>query len=157
VARTNREMLLDLWPRLDNGERPGRRQPETGEPVLPRRRPADGRINWQPPAKAVYDFIRALTRPYPGAFSRLEGKRWRIWSAALPVLEGERRGLRVEANAGEVIGPVVSPIDDACGQLVACGDGGAVVLLELEDDEGAVLRGRALSEQHWTGRRWTDE
>src|SRR2546426_8482331 len=40
------------------------------EPVLPRRRPADGRIDWRQPSRAIYDFIRALTRPYPGALDR---------------------------------------------------------------------------------------
>jgi len=50
---------------------------------------------------------------------------------------------------------VVSPLEAACGQLVACGEG-AVVLLELEADDGAVLRGPTLSEQPWTGKRWSN-
>ena len=52
-----------------------------------------------------------------------------------------------------MIGPVVSPSADACGQLVACGEG-AVVLLEVEDPEGNMIRGRALAELPWTGLRW---
>jgi methionyl-tRNA formyltransferase len=153
VAVTNRDMLLALWPRIATGERPGRPQPSTHEPVLPRRRPADGRIEWQQSAKALYDFVRALTRPYPGAFSWMDGHRWRIWQAALP----PTAGAVFDGEAGEVLGPVVSPVEDACGQLVACGDGGALMLLELEDDTGVVLRGRALSEQRWIARRWSDE
>ena len=76
VAATNREMLLEILPQLLAGERPGRPQERSTEPVLPRRRPADGRITWDCPAASVYDFIRALTRPYPGAFSSLDGKQW---------------------------------------------------------------------------------
>jgi hypothetical protein len=54
---------------------------------------------------------------------------------------------------GTVLGPVVSPVDEACGQLVACSEG-ALVVLEVEGDDGRVLRGRELSEQPWTGQRW---
>lgn len=152
VAASNREMLLELLPRLLAGERPGRPQPHGDEPVLRRRRPADGRITWDCPANMVYDFVRALTRPYPGAFSSLDGKQWWIWEAALPPDRGRIAG----AVPGEVLGPVVSPAQAACGQLVACGSG-AVVLLEVEDDAGTRLRGEQLSEQQWTGKRWQGE
>lgn len=148
VGLSTREMLLRLLPRLLCGERPGRPQPPTREPVLRRRRPADGRIDWARPGSAIYDFVRALTRPYPGAFSSIGGRRWRIWRAALPP-----EPLRATAPPGEVLGPVVSPELDACGQVVACGEG-AVILLELEGDDGTVLRGHALTEMPWAGKRW---
>ena len=152
VAASNRDMLLGLMPRLVAGERPGRPQPAGDEPVLPRRRPADGRIDWGQSSRAVYDFVRALTRPYPGAFSRLEGQRWTVWhTARVPSANGTGH----LGTPGAVLGPVVSPLEAACGQLVACGEG-AVVLLELEADDGAVLRGRTLSEQPWTGKRWSN-
>jgi methionyl-tRNA formyltransferase len=150
VAATNREMLLELLPRLLAGERPGRPQPRGEEPVLRRRRPADGGITWNCPAQLVYDFVRALTRPYPGAFSALDGKRWWIWEAALPPDRG------VVAAPGEVVGPVRSPLASACGQLVACGSGG-VILLEVEDETGTRLRGQELSEQPWTGKRFGED
>ena len=153
VAASNREMLLRLVPRLLAGERPGRLQPAGDEPLLPRRRPADGRIDWGQPARAIYDFIRALTRPYPGAFSWLAGRRWTIWHAAH--LPGEN-GAALHATPGEVLGPMVSPVEATCGQMVACG-AGAVVLLELQAEDGTVLRGRELSDQPWTGKRWGDE
>ncbi|MGH7559672.1 MAG: methionyl-tRNA formyltransferase [Gemmatimonadales bacterium] len=149
VAESNREMLLRLLPRLLAGERPGRPQPPSAEPLLPRRRPADGTIDWSRPAPAVYDFVRALTRPYPGAFSCLDGRRWRIWQAALP------DGANGSREPGSILGPSVSPVDDACGLLVACGEG-SVILLEVESPDGEVLRGRALSEQTWAGQRWND-
>src|SRR5213078_2129489 len=58
------------------------------------------------------------------------------------------------AEPGTCLGPVVSPADDACGQLVACGQG-AVMLLEVESEYGRVLRGRALGEADWPGRTWS--
>jgi methionyl-tRNA formyltransferase len=153
VAESNRDMLIAVLPRLLAGERPCQPQIPTSEPVLPRRRPADGNVDWACPNRVVYDFVRGLTRPYPGAFSRLEGRQWRIWQAALlPAPPPDTP----PPPPGAVLGRVVSPVADACGQLVACGQG-AVVLLEIEGEDGAVLRGRALSEQHWTGKRWTDD
>ena len=153
VAESNRGMLVELLPRLLAGERPSQRQMATDEPVLPRRRPADGSVDWACPNRAVYDFVRGLTRPYPGAFSRLDGRQWRIWQAALvPAPPPDTP----PPPPGAVLGRVVSPVEEACGQLVACGQG-AVVLLEIEGDDGAVLRGRALSEQHWAGKRWTND
>lgn len=150
VALSNREMLLRLVPRLEAGEVPRDPQPVAEEPVLPRRRPADGALDWRQSGHAVYNFIRALTHPYPGAFSSMEGQRWRLWQAAWPT------GLGSDDPPGTVLGPVVSPVDEACGQLVACAEG-SVVLLEVEGEDGAVLRGRALSDQVWTGLRWHHE
>jgi methionyl-tRNA formyltransferase len=149
VAATNRDMLLAVLPQLLAGERPGTPQERGSEAILPRRRPADGAITWNAPAQVVYDFIRALTRPYPGAFSTLDGKRWCLWDAALPPDRGPIAG----AAPGQVLGPVVSPCTSACGQLVACGSG-AIVLLELEDDSGIGLHGRQLSDQQWSGKRF---
>lgn len=148
VAETNRAMLLRLWRRLLKGERPGTPQPATDEAPLPRRRPADGLLDWHSPSHRVYDFVRALTRPYPGAFGHLGGERWTVWRAALPPLDA----LPI-AHPGTCLGPVVSPSDEACGQLVACGQG-AVTLLEVQADDGRVLRGRALGEAAWRGRIW---
>ena len=150
VAQSNRDMLLRLVPRLSAGERPGRPQQKTDEPVLPRRRPADGCVNWNQPSRAVYDFVRALTRPYPGAFSSLDGHRWFIWRAALSPMSN---GI---APPGAMLGPVVSPVEAACGQLVSCRTG-TVTLLEVEREDGVALRGPALSDQAWSGKRWRDE
>jgi methionyl-tRNA formyltransferase len=147
VALSNREMLLRLLPRIMAGERPGQPMARTGEPPLRRRRPADGGIDWSWTSRGVYDFIRALTRPFAGAFANLDGQRWWIWHA------GVSSALQASAPPGTVLAPVVSPVADACGQQVACGKG-SVVLLEVQDESGHVLRGRALSEQPWTGKVW---
>jgi methionyl-tRNA formyltransferase len=151
VAASNREMVLRLVPALLRGERPGRPQPPSGEEILPRRRPEHGRLDWSQDSPAVYNFIRALTRPYPGAFASLEGERWFIWQAAL-VPAGAPAG----AAPGEVLGPVLSPLPEACGQAVACGRG-VVVLLEVEDARGRVLKGPGLSDQSWRGKVWTND
>jgi methionyl-tRNA formyltransferase len=53
------------------------------------RRPADGRINWHRSALEIYNLIRGVTHPYPGAFTMLNGKKIVIWSAVPAEGEGE--------------------------------------------------------------------
>jgi methionyl-tRNA formyltransferase len=152
VAQSNRDMILRLLPKLAAGQRPSRPQPHTDDPVLPRRRPDDGRIDWSKSGIEVYNFIRGITRPYPGAFSWLDGRRYFIWNAAL--LPGEPYP---RATCGSVLGPFVSHHPTlACGQVVACGTG-AIVVLEVESPDGTIVKGPALSAADWTGKAWSHE
>lgn len=152
VADSNRDMILRLLPRLLAGERPGCPQSATDEPLLPRRRPKDGVIDWSRGSQDVYNFVRALTRPYPGAFSFLDKQRYLIWNAA--ALPGDPYP---NASVGRALGAMISPGDsNACGQVVACGHG-AVVLLEVETIDGVVWKGRDLSELPWEGKTWSHE
>lgn len=49
---------------------------------LPKRIASDGEIDWGRSCYEVYNFIRALTKPYPGAFSYVDDKdKIFIWSA----------------------------------------------------------------------------
>lgn len=139
VGQSNRDMVLDLLKQLTAGHRPGRPQAHTDERVLPRRRPQDGRIDWDDSAQQIYNLIRAVTRPYPGAFARLGDQTWKIWQAALlPVAAGTH-------SPGTILGPVCSPDPAACGIVVATGQG-CLLVLEVEDDNGRVLSGPALCE-----------
>lgn len=150
VGESTARMILGVLPALLAGQRPGWRQPAAQEPDLAARRPEDGLVLWDQPARAIYDVVRALTRPYPGAFSWLDGRCYRIWKAAvLP------DAVSAPAPAGTILGPVHSPRAGACGVAVACRPG-VLVLLEIESEHGDVVRGRALSELPWTGAAWRE-
>jgi methionyl-tRNA formyltransferase len=45
------------------------------------RKPADGLIDWAKPAIEIYNLVRGVTHPYPGAFTWLDGKKVIIWQA----------------------------------------------------------------------------
>jgi len=48
------------------------------------RTPEDGRIDWRRPAVEIYNLIRAVTTPYPGAFTfSPDGRKIIIWRALL--------------------------------------------------------------------------
>ncbi len=44
-----------------------------------RRTPADGQIDWNWPAEQIRNLVRAVTRPYPGAFADMDGARVTVW------------------------------------------------------------------------------
>lgn len=152
VAQSNRDMILRLLPKLMAGQRIARPQPHPDEPLLPRRRPNDGLIDWTRSSREVYDFIRALTRPYPGAFSWLDGAKYWIWDAA--VLPGDPYPT---ASPGQTLGAMIHPLPaHACGQVVACG-AGAILILEAESSDGSLLKGRRLCEVDWKEKTWSHE
>jgi methionyl-tRNA formyltransferase len=77
-------VLQRSWPRLVDGSA-ARIPLDLGQgSYFGGRRPEDGRIDWSRSAVEIYNLIRGVTRPYPGAFTELDGKKLIIWSA-LPV------------------------------------------------------------------------
>jgi methionyl-tRNA formyltransferase len=88
--------------------------------------PADGDIDWSAPTEDVYALVRALTEPFPGAFTHLEGRRLVIWRAT--PLEAPRRWV------GRIPGRVVGRSAEAGWVDVLTGDG--VLRLETVQLEG---------------------
>ena len=62
-----------------------RAQDESKRRVMPQRSPVDGYIDWNQNAETIVRFIRSQTKPYPGAFTILDGKELRIWGATLVI------------------------------------------------------------------------
>jgi len=69
------------------------------------RLPADGEINWSAPTEQVAALIRALDKPYPGAFTYLNTRRIVIWRAhavdPAPVYTGRIPGRVVNVSRSE--------------------------------------------------------
>jgi methionyl-tRNA formyltransferase len=57
--------------------------PQGAGATFGRRTPADGRIDWTASAEQIRNLVRAVTRPYPGAFADLEGTSVTVWWVAL--------------------------------------------------------------------------
>jgi|SaaInlStandDraft_2_1057019.scaffolds.fasta_scaffold19509_2 methionyl-tRNA formyltransferase len=80
-------LLLECLPQLADDSAPRISQSEAQASEFPQRCPADGEIDWTKPAADIGNFIRAQTRPYPGAFLRINGKKVVIWDADISELE----------------------------------------------------------------------
>lgn len=84
VAVMSARLLMRNVARILNGT--AARSPQVGEPTyLPKVTPAVGLIDWTAPMQSICNLVRAVTRPYGGAFSDIDfqGKRTRmfIWDA----------------------------------------------------------------------------
>jgi methionyl-tRNA formyltransferase len=61
-------------------------EPQVGEGFYCKRRgEKDELVDWNQPALRVHNFIRAITRPAPGAKTTLDGKTVRLWKSKPPV------------------------------------------------------------------------
>ncbi len=81
-------LLNDLLPVIKTGQIPRRKQNLAEGCYYGGRRPEDGRIDWTRSAHEIYNLIRAVTDPYPGAYALLENDEkiliWWAKPAALP-------------------------------------------------------------------------
>ncbi len=76
------------------------------------RKPEDGRIDWTKSSREIFNLIRAVTDPYPGAFTDVGGTRLMVWWAESCSSGGNAAGL---LKPGEILS--LTPL------IVATGDG----------------------------------
>ncbi len=120
-------LLEDKLPALLAGTATRSAQDQTQATFTCKRLPEDNRIDWTQSTPRIYNLIRAVTTPYPGAFTSLAGRKLTIW-AAHPV---ERRYI------GRVPGRVVE-IKPGEGSVVLTGDGALLVTeVQLEGEARA--------------------
>jgi len=110
------EIISRTLPLLAAGGLVLKPQPKSGRGVMPQRSPEDGCIDWNRDAGFIDRWIRAQTRPYPGAFTETSIGRMTIW-ASRSLLErpvNAIAGLAFETSSG--------------GFGVACGSGSLQVM-----------------------------
>jgi methionyl-tRNA formyltransferase len=130
IAEAHVELTREYVPRLIARDAPRIPQDATRASSWPRRTPADGIIDWETRAPYLYDWVRAQTRPYPGAFTFLDEEKVIVW-----------RARPVELVAPAPAGTIVDVLDES--PVVACGEG-ALVLEEFQTDAGELAVGARL-------------
>jgi methionyl-tRNA formyltransferase len=118
VAAAHVELVREFVPQLLERRAPRIPQDPRRASSLPKRTPADGIIDWETRAPHLYDWVRAQTRPYPGAFTFLGDEKVIVWRARPVVLDAD-------APAGTVVE------QRSDGAVVACGEG-ALLLEEID-------------------------
>jgi methionyl-tRNA formyltransferase len=130
LAVAHVELVREAVPQIIAGTAPRIAQDARRASTWPKRVPADGIIDWETRAQYLYDWVRAQTRPYPGAFTYLGDEKVVVWRARpVELTEGAPAGTIVEVHAD--------------GHVVACGEG-ALLLEEVETDGGALTVGTRL-------------
>jgi len=130
LAAAHVELVRECVPQLLAGSAPRVPQDARRASAWPKRMPADGIIDWDTRAPYLYDWVRAQTRPYPGAFTFLGDEKIVVW-----------RARPVELEAPAPAGTVVAALPD--GPVVACGEGG-LLLEEVETRAEAIAVGTVL-------------
>ncbi|MDD2465686.1 MAG: bifunctional UDP-4-amino-4-deoxy-L-arabinose formyltransferase/UDP-glucuronic acid oxidase ArnA [Desulfobulbus sp.] len=95
------------------------------------RGPQDGEIHWHQSAVAIRNLVRAVTRPYPGAFTYLVNSKFIVWQASI-----------VASPQTAVPGTVIAtnPLTIACGEDALRVEFGQV-------ENGVYLGGARLAEE----------
>lgn len=129
-------MLLRTIPKIVDGTIQS--IPQKGTPTYyPKRSPEDGEIDWNKTVFEIYNFIRAITRPYPGAFSYLDGKKIFIWRAQ----PFDTKITYPDAREGEIV-----EILSTGHYVVNCNSG---LLLITESEGGEIKIGKVFSGQDY--------
>lgn len=117
-----RDILETALPTLGAGEEPRQLQDTECATYATKRVPADGRIDWHRPASDIDRLIRAVGRPYPGAFTHAKDGQITIHGSSIG------RGADLHAMPGQI----VARRDH--GFSVMCGDG---MVLDIDNYEYA--------------------
>jgi UDP-4-amino-4-deoxy-L-arabinose formyltransferase/UDP-glucuronic acid dehydrogenase (UDP-4-keto-hexauronic acid decarboxylating) len=146
MERAAARLLHGVLPALAKGELPRRPNEIAKGSYFGGRKPADGRIDWSRPALECYNLVRAVTRPYPGAFSTLDGDPFLVWRAlpvaakgAAPLAPGET-DVR-DASGLSPLGPAELPE----GRRVVVGTGEGMLLLVEAEWRRATARGEGIA------------
>ncbi len=136
VAESNRIMLERSLPLIEKHGQIGDFQDEIDEGILPRRKPSDGQINFNNKSIDVYNFIRALTRPYPGAFFYYNNEKVIIWKSSFS------KSFSLSSETGIIIDYIYSFDDKDCAILISTKDG-AIIINEVMIEE-KIIKGKNL-------------
>lgn len=123
-------LLRDTLPQLIQGKINETAQDESKATVFGRRTAADGKLLWDKPAETLFNLVRAVTQPYPGAFCAVGEHKLIVWSAEV-----------VKGNEGQAPGRVIS-VDPL---RIACGEDSLVITSGQRNDNGLFLSGAQLA------------
>ncbi|HGM7042958.1 TPA: bifunctional UDP-4-amino-4-deoxy-L-arabinose formyltransferase/UDP-glucuronic acid oxidase ArnA [Serratia marcescens] len=124
-------VLKEQLPKLKNGTATFTRQDESQASYFGRRTPADGEILWHKSAKEINNLVRAVTEPYPGAFSHLGQRKLIVWRSR--VLDTQH-----DKQPGTVLS--TAPLVIACGE-------GALEIVAGQNDSGLYVQGSRLAQE----------
>ncbi|WDG39874.1 bifunctional UDP-4-amino-4-deoxy-L-arabinose formyltransferase/UDP-glucuronic acid oxidase ArnA [Pseudomonas synxantha] len=125
-------LLRDALPQLAQGKLTETAQDESQATYFGRRTAADGKLDWKQPAATLFNLVRAVTQPYPGAFCAVGEHKLIVWQAEV-----------VKGNEGLALGRVISvnPL------RIACGEDSLVIRFGQRNENGLYLAGPALADE----------
>jgi Methionyl-tRNA formyltransferase len=83
MTETALQQMKELTLQLQQGTYSRIPQPVTGSNTWRKRGQEDGRIDWRMSNRSIYNLIRGLTRPYPGAHFKKDNKDIKVWKSEI--------------------------------------------------------------------------
>ncbi|MBI6603896.1 MULTISPECIES: bifunctional UDP-4-amino-4-deoxy-L-arabinose formyltransferase/UDP-glucuronic acid oxidase ArnA [Pseudomonas] len=125
-------LLRDALPQLVAGKLTETAQDDSQATYFGRRTAADGKLEWKKPAEELFNLVRAVTQPYPGAFCAVGEHKLIVWQAEV-----------VKGNHGLAPGRVISvnPL------RIACGEDSLVITFGQRNDNGLYQAGPSLADE----------
>ena len=118
LSLVGRDLLMDTLPSIFAGENESIKQDENQVTFSPMISREQEQIYWTNTAREIFNHIRAL-RPAPGAYTLLDGERFKIWDS-------------VEVNEETSKTPGTIHAIDKNNLQVACGEGTVLSLKEVQ-------------------------
>ncbi|MFE8070249.1 bifunctional UDP-4-amino-4-deoxy-L-arabinose formyltransferase/UDP-glucuronic acid oxidase ArnA [Marinobacteraceae bacterium S3BR75-40.1] len=125
------ELLADLLPAFREGQVTLTPQDESRASYYGRRTPADGELHWNRPARELYNLVRAVTQPYPGAFTFAGDRKMVVWQAA--IIDEQHH-----STPGTILS--VDPLRVVCGE-------GVLEIRAGQSQQGLYVRGAQLARE----------
>ncbi|MDM9616367.1 bifunctional UDP-4-amino-4-deoxy-L-arabinose formyltransferase/UDP-glucuronic acid oxidase ArnA [Kosakonia cowanii] len=130
LTESAKHLLEGALPTLKSGTFSETAQDESKASYVGRRTPEDGRLEWEKPAQTLHNLVRAVSDPWPGAFSFVGTHKFIVWKSRV-------RSDVAPARAGTVIS--VSPL------IIACGEG-ALEVMTGQTEKGVYMQGAQLAQ-----------
>ena len=136
------ELIREAYPLLRAGTAPRLTQDHARASYYGGRTPADGLIDWRHSALQTYNLIRAVTYPYPGAFTFFQGRKLLVWAGQVMAAL-----VTAPADPGQVTAAVPGE-----GLLVATGDGHFLIIQAQWENEPEFLGPVLATWEHLVGK-----
>ncbi|RFU89893.1 MULTISPECIES: bifunctional UDP-4-amino-4-deoxy-L-arabinose formyltransferase/UDP-glucuronic acid oxidase ArnA [Citrobacter] len=130
LCQTARQMLEQTLPAIKTADFQQRHQQEADATYFGRRTPDDSLLDWNNPATQLHNQVRAVSDPWPGAFSYAGTQKFTVWSSR-PCTN------TIGAQPGTVIS--ASPLQ------IACADG-ALEIITGQAGDGIAMQGSQLAQ-----------
>jgi methionyl-tRNA formyltransferase len=90
----------------------------TNSKIYPRRKPEDGKIDWSKSAQEIRNLVRAVSKPYPGAFFFYEGKKYTVWRCQIEPLPLDTKTMGIDN--GTIVSSDSNSIKIKCSDALIC-------------------------------------
>jgi methionyl-tRNA formyltransferase len=139
------QLFRETYPLLRRGQVERLPQDHAQASYFGGRQPEDGKIDWRQPATTIYNLMRAVAHPYPGAFTNLAGRKLYIWNG---------RPLTRPQAAPDGPGRISAALPGE-GLLVATGDGHFLITQTQWEGEAEFLGPVLATWEHLVGKNFS--